>query len=114
MKPAKVPFTAIQGSTFNRVLTYKIDGEIVDITGWTARMQIRETPYSDEYILDLDSESYGITIDGPAGTIEINIDADRMSLIYPGSYVFDLDVMFGGNVDTLIYGDFIVKGDVTR
>lgn len=114
MQPGKVRFDAVQGSTFSRVLTYKVDGSPVDISGWDARMQIREFSWSEEPVLTLATTAYGMDVDGPAGKIYIQIGADEMAAFTPGNYVFDLDVIVGDRVDTLIYGDFVVQAEVTR
>ena len=42
MTPGKYNFTCPQGTTFTRTITYKIGGVAVNLTGYTARMQVRK------------------------------------------------------------------------
>lgn len=65
-------FCIEQGIVFTRILSWKKkDGTPIDLTGWTGRMQIRSPEGT--LIITL-SESDGITIDGPAGTVTLFID----------------------------------------
>lgn len=113
MTPGKINFTCPQGSTFTRTLTYKVDDTPVNLSGYTAQLQVREYHYSDEFIANLTS-SAGITLGGSAGTISILISASVTSDFVPGDYVYDLEIATGGTVTRLIEGKFIVTPEVTR
>ena len=47
-------FTSGQGETFSTVVTWDIDGELVDLTGYSARMQLRKEYSSAEAAISLD------------------------------------------------------------
>lgn len=116
MTPGRANFTCPQGSTFSRTLTYKIDEEPVDLTGYDARLQVREFHYSDEYVIGLDSlsSSANMYLGGSAGTINVYIDPDVTKELVPGNYVYDLELYTSDNVYRLIEGKFVVTPEVTR
>jgi hypothetical protein len=115
MTPGRVNFVCPQGSTFNRVLTYKINSASVNLAGYTAAMQIREKPYSTGYISFLNTENGGISLGGSAGTITLNIAASVTSNFLAGDYVFDLELTSTNNTVTkLIEGKFNVTPEVTK
>jgi len=113
MTPGKVNFTCPQGSTFSRTLTYKVNNTPVDLTGYSARLQVREYHYSDDFITSLTDVS-GITLGGSAGTITVLMAASATQEFVPGSYVYDLELVAGGTVTRLIEGKFSVTPEVTR
>lgn len=113
MTPGKANLLCPQGSTFTRTLTYKIDNSPVDLTGYEARLQVREYHYSDDYVINLTDVS-GITLGGSAGTIDILIDANTTQELVSGEYVYDLELVAGGTVTRLIEGKFTVTPEVTR
>jgi hypothetical protein len=113
MTPGKVNFICPQGSTFNRNLTYKVNNSPVDLTGYGARLQVREYHYSDDFISSL-TDSSGITLGGSAGTIDILIPANETQNFVPGDYVYDLELVVSGTVTRLIEGKFTVTPEVTR
>ena len=42
MKPGKIDLDIYQGATFRKQLIWKLNKAVVDLTGYTARMQVRE------------------------------------------------------------------------
>ncbi len=104
-----------QGSTWRRVLTVKNDdGTPVNLTGYSARMQVRETIEAVTPVYSLTTGD-GITIDGPAGQLTIVI-ADETSSAWTWRYgVYDLELeSAGGEVERLLYGEVEVDQEVTR
>ena len=67
---ATYDFTAAQGETFDHTVTWKIDDVAVNVTGYTARLQIRKRHTSTTTVASLTSGS-GLTLGGSAGTIQI-------------------------------------------
>jgi len=116
MIPGKLNLVCPQGSTFSRTLTYKIDEDPVNLTGYNARLQIREFNYSQNFVLGLDSSagSANIYTGGSAGTIDINIQPVITKDFVPGNYVYDLEIYTSSNVYRLIQGKFTVTSEVTR
>jgi hypothetical protein len=114
MTPGRFNFTCPQGTTFKPTLIYKADNNPVNLFGYTARMQVRETHDSDELISSI-STSSGITLGGSAGTIEILIDASNTSNFITGDHVYDLEIISpSGEVYRLLEGRFNVTPEVTR
>ena len=114
MTPGRVNFLCPQGTTFNRLLTYKISDIPVNLTGYTSRLQVRETHYDTDTIVSLVSGS-GITLGGSAGTINILISASATAAFNSGNFVYDLEIQStNGTIDRLIEGSFIVTPEVTR
>jgi hypothetical protein len=103
-----------QGSTFTKVITYKNNGTAVNLTTYTARMQVRERHSSTATIVDLTTSNGGIVLGGSAGTITINISATATAAIYNKSYVYDLELVSGATVTRILEGKFIVTPEVTR
>ena len=108
-------FAAEQGATLQRVITYTDPDEVViNLTSYTALMQVRTTAASGTVILELSTAS-GITINGAAGTLTLEVDATTMSGLTPATYVYDLEITSPGSIVTrLIEGKFVVKAEVTR
>jgi len=114
MQPGKYNFNAPQGSTFSRTLTYKANDTAVNLTGYSARMQVRKNVTDSAVILSLVSPT-DITLGGSAGTIVLIVSASAMAAVVAGSYVYDLEIQSASGVVTrLIEGKFIVSPEVTR
>jgi len=107
---------ADQGATFARVVTWKDDtGTPVNLTGYSARMQVRQRYVSTSTVLSLTSPSSGITLGTTNGQIQINVSATTMAGISAGDYRYDLELVSGGGVVTrLLMGSFTVRAEVTR
>jgi hypothetical protein len=104
-----------QGATFSRVIRWKADGSNVNLTGYTARAQIRPTPSSATTTLALTTENSRIALGGTAGTITLSISATDTAAITAGRYVYDLElVSAGGIVTRLLQGVVTVSANVTR
>lgn len=114
MTPGKHNLTCPQGATFQRTLTYRIDGVAVNLTSYSARMQVRQNAFAQSTVVSLTSGN-GITLGGAAGTITIAISATSTSSIPAGAYVYDLEIeSAGGEVTRLLEGKFVVTPEVTR
>ena len=76
-----------QNTTFTFTVEYKDnDGTPIDITGSTAKMQVRDTKGGSKLAFSLTSPSGGITIDGPNGKLTIKITPTQTNkLFYPKS-----------------------------
>ena len=114
MKPAKYNIICPQGTTYDVQFTYKINKFPVDVTGYSARMQVRETHISSNTLVSLTNGS-GITLGGTAGTIDILISAATTAGFTPNAYVYDLElVSANGTVTRMLEGSFTVTPEVTR
>lgn len=114
MIPGKYNIVCPQGATFNKRVTYLIDDVPVDLNGYTARMQVRESYNSKTFIVELTTENGGITLGGGLGTIDLYIDDLVTQTFLAKEYVYDIELVSGSNVYRLIEGKFIVTPEVTR
>ena len=114
MTPGKYNFVCPQGTTFSNQLIWAVEDEPVDLTTYTARMQVREKYTSTQKILDLTTENGGISLGGDQGTIDLNINAETSAGIVAKTYVYDLELVSSSVVTRLLEGKFIVTPEVTR
>ena len=105
-----------QGSTFTRTLTWKDSGDSpVDLTGYTARMQVREDWKSDTpLVLELTTSNGRISLGGVAGTITLSISAADMTEVTAKTFVYDLEMVLGTTVSRLVQGSFTIRPEVTK
>jgi hypothetical protein len=113
IKPGRYNITAYQGATYDMNLTWRIGGTAVNLTNYTAAMQVRTTPDATNAILSLTNGS-GITLGGTAGTIDITISSTTMGAATAGQYVYDLELNSGSAVTRLLQGTFQIQAEVTR
>lgn len=86
-----------------------------DLTGCTARMQIRPSIASPEVIHSLTTENGGLTIDGAEGVIMVEIDAVTTAAFDFKAAVYDLELEKpDGDVIRLIEGKVKLSLEVTR
>lgn len=103
-----------QGSTFTLIMLYEDEaGAPIDLTGMTARMQLRRQFASDAVLLSLTTENARITLTPSTGEIALFIDAPDTALL-TGSGVYDLELVNGPVVNRLLQGTFKICNEVTR
>lgn len=90
MAAGKKDLVIEQGAEFALTITYKVSGAAVDLTDYSAYMQVRETKEAATAILDLNSDGGGIVLGGDAGTIAITVSGSADST--PNTYDLDFDV----------------------
>lgn len=121
-KPYKL--TIDQGATFSVSIVWKnSDGTVKDLTGYTAKMQIREN-YSEVNPLETLSTSNGeiVITDNtivmslpPSRTSAIPVDTGQSSIPPKSKYVYDLELTdTANNVTRLLYGAVEVTAEVTK
>lgn len=106
-----------QGSVFDLDLTYEDDnGDPVDLTGYSARMQVRPNHASDTKLLDLTSGEE-ITLGGEDGTISVHVTATVTATLSAGQARYDLEVVPEADNDQairLVEGSVTITPEVTR
>lgn len=115
MAAGRYTVQAEQGATLSLSLTWKdSDGTPIDLTGFSARLQVRRSATaSGNPLLDA-TDGNGITLGGSDGTISIEIGADAMSDLPAGDLRYDLELDSGSQVTRLLEGVFKVSPEVTR
>lgn len=86
----------------------------VNLTSYTAALQIRSLPESATAVLSLSTGS-GITITGATGLVAISATATQTRAIDEGTYYYDLEITSpAGVVTRLVQGQAVVTPEVTR
>jgi len=117
MAAATVNLTCEQGATYSQSLQWKTGtpATAVNLTGYTARMQVRRTAASSDTALELTTENSRIAITAATGTVTLSLTAAVTAALIAGSYVYDLELVSGAGVVTrLCQGKFTVSAEVTR
>ena len=104
------------GATLSLVITYKdSSGTAINLTGYTARMQLRDEIESSSTVLELTTENSRITLGGSAGTVTLSVSATDTANLTAGDGVYDLELISSGGVVTrLIEGSYSIVREVTR
>lgn len=104
-----------QGATFSQLVTYKESGVAVNLTGYTARMQVRSTLESASTVVELTTVNGRIALGGAAGTITLTISATDTAALTAGRGVYDLELVSGSGIVTrLLQGVATISRNVTR
>jgi hypothetical protein len=104
-----------QGATFSRVIRWKADNANVNLTGYTARMQLRTSAEAITTLEDLTTENGGITLGGTAGTITLSLTATETAALPATRAVYDLELVSSGGVVTrLVEGVVTITRNITR
>lgn len=105
-----------QGARFYKKFLWrdKVSGDPIDLTGYKAHMQVRESADSDTALLTLSTEVLNpvkegsIILGGSAGTIELEILAPITAVIDWRDATWDLKIFTDAD-----HGDILVGGPVT-
>jgi len=116
MPAAKLKLKIEQGATFKQSFDWATNGSPVNLTGYAARMQMRNPIESPVVIHELTTENGGITFSNVlAGKIDLFIsDADTSAFNFD-SCVYDLEMIApNSDVTRLIEGEITLSKEVTR
>jgi len=114
--PGKLNLVAYQGASWDYTLTWLAGGTPVNLTGYQARMQVRESYDASTPILSLTAGT-GITLGGTAGTIYLEASATTTAAfdgVPNKQYIYDLELENAGIETRLVEGTFTVNPEVTR
>lgn len=104
-----------QGATYSQSITYIDNGTAVNLTGYSARMQVRSTMEAATFLIELTNANGRIALGGVAGTIVLSIAAADTTAITAGRGVYDLELVSGSGVVTrLLQGVANITRNVTR
>ncbi len=109
-------FTIDQGAQYNTTIVYEDgSGNPIDLTGYTAEMQLREQSSSPNPAdLTLSTSNGGIVITPLTGTLAITMTTAQTGALTARFYVYDLELSVGGVVSRLIQGQITVSAQVTQ
>lgn len=133
MAAGNYPLALEAGSLYQETWTWRTDvdpetlagGTLVNLTGYTARFQIRRNLTDADALLTLNTENGGITLGGVAGTIVVRITATQTAALGAnvadtrnnrlGRYELDLIPPSGAaNTRRLMEGQVTLSGNVSR
>lgn len=125
MSAVNLTISIEQGATWQHTVTITDDGAPLNLTGYTARMEIRRNVGStDAALLDLPGDDGTISMALTTGVITILIPAATTSGLTPPNPnilgfqqlgVFSLEITSGaGFVERVLEGQVMVSAEVTR
>jgi hypothetical protein len=92
-------------------------GNPINITNYTAALQLRSLPSDSVAVLTLTTANGGITIVGGLGSVACHATHTQTGLIDEGNYFYDLEIYSNGNPSVttrLVQGQIVVSAEVTR
>lgn len=115
MKPGKFNIKFYRATTLDIVATYKIDGVAVDLSDYTADMQVRSAADSATVVIEFTTENGGLILNGVTGQVEIFMSAEDTAALDLGEFVYDLNIRsHAGWVTKILRGSFVVLDPVTE
>jgi hypothetical protein len=119
MQPADLDLVVYKGTTFSRLIQWKTGDPAVpvNLTGFTARMQIRKTVNSTEILDTLTTENNRLSIYAPTeGRLRIDISAEQSAAYTFTLAAYDLEIVSSDTqtVQRLLQGSFSAVPEVTR
>jgi len=113
MNPGRYNITVYQGTTFALSPVWKVDNLPVNLTGYSAKMQVRDI--SNNVIVELSTANGKIVITPGIGQIALALTATQTAALAVGNYNYDLNLTdSASNVYKILEGAFILKASVTN
>jgi hypothetical protein len=113
INPGTYNITCPQGATWDKTFTVTIGGTALNLTGYTAAMQVRDSAGAATALISL-TNGAGITLGGTVGSVGVTIASTATAALSAGSYSYDLELNSGSTITRLLEGAFNVTGNVTR
>ena len=91
------------------------NGTALNLTGYSARMQMRTSYNATVPSLSLSSTDGSITIDAALGKLTLNATAATTASLAARRYVYDIEIVSpSGFVTRIVQGNAVVSPEVTR
>lgn len=118
-RPANITLYVYQGQTFDDEIRFEdSNGDPLDFTDMTARMQVRRAAADDEVLAEFTTEDGSIAELDEMGIIGFNVSAADTTALptdnVDQAWVYDLELIDGDHVTRLMQGGFVVSPEVTR
>lgn len=116
MSAANYDFEIEQGATLVKPIVWKDSaGTAINLTGYSAKMQIRKSAASDEVLLELSTTNGRITLGTTNGTITLIFSPATTSALTWSRGKYDLELTSGsGDVTRLLEGEITVSKEITK
>lgn len=105
-----------QGSTYTLPLILK-DGEgaLIDLSGYSAAMQIRIVPEAEEVIDELSTDNGRIVIDAENGKLTLSFPHEVTEQYPAGQFFYDIEIVSADDeVTRILQGRIFINAEVTR
>jgi hypothetical protein len=122
--PGTLDFTCYQGAEFREALNWTdADGNQIDLTGYTARMQVRKSVTAEAVELELTTANGRIVLAPVVGpppynillVVAASVTAALEATPFDRKWRYDLELVpAGGQVRRTLKGKFVVDLEVTR
>jgi len=105
-----------KGATYRQAIIWQNSNKAaINLTGASARMQVRESVDSPNILLELTSNNGGLIIEPALGKINFFISDSNTTALQGEGGVYDLEVVMPDNTVTrLIEGSVVFVPEVTR
>lgn len=101
MLAGKLNLTIRRGATFRKRLTWRgTNKKPINLTGYTAKLQVRPNPDDPTVLLELSTENGGITLSPLTGGIELYLSDEAAALLDFDRATYDL-MLYAPNGDAL-------------
>jgi len=116
MIPHDANLTIYQGATWTQAVTWRSGATraVVDVSGYSARMQLRTSATAASSAIELTTANGRITLGGVNGRISLLLSATETAALAAGEYVYDLELFAGTVVTRVLQGTVTVVAEVTR
>jgi hypothetical protein len=115
--------TIERGSTFQLTVTYKdASGDVVNLTGWTYRMQVRESQSASSTVLTSEGGSATIAIsstNAATGVLVFSVTPTNTTAISPSTlttayYDIEIQKTSTGEVRRILQGKLSISPEITH
>lgn len=106
--PGRYNINVIKGTTFYLTAVWKINGNPVIMTNYSADMQVRDV--SNNLITRMSTDNGYATINAPLGQISCTLSATQTAALPAGTYNYALNVTdSNATVTQILNGTFVVS-----
>jgi len=116
VQPIQDNWTIYQGSTFKQI--YQLIDELglpFNLSGYTAKLQCRQTIQSIIVLFECSTENGGIEIFESLGLIHVDLtDTQTQALTFTAPAVFDLELYHDAITERMVFGNVTLSFEVTR
>ena len=108
MNPGRYNIAVVSGTTFQLAPTWKVDGLAVNLTGYSADMQVRDV--SNNLIVELSTSNGKAVITGATGTVTLTLTAAQTAALAVGTYSYGLNLIAPDTTTyQILQGAFVVN-----
>ena len=113
MTPGRYNITVVNGTTFTLAPIWNINNLAVNLTGYSADMQVRDV--SNNLITEMSTANGRATIAAGLGQVTFTLTASQTAALTPGNYNYAINYTdSAGNVYQILNGAFTVAESVVQ